>query len=188
MKMKEIRVVISILCCGAALIFGACSTQPAANMNQLSSNANAQSGTAPATAQKNTNSGPWAGGTGDPIDTSAYDAEIERLRPLAEKKGSSDADRLALSKAYSDRGDALTKARQYRAALGDYRRALKYDASNRAAQQGASMIVLIMRQMGREVPAEGEEPAPLPFKPDANAGKSESSIEREQSAPLVKSH
>lgn len=108
--------------------------------------------------------------TGEPIDTSKMDADIERLKKQADNKGSKPSDGVALAKAYADRGDALTQARQYRAALGDYRRALKYDPKNEAAEQGGAMIVMIMRQMGREVPAEGQEPAPLPFKPSATTG------------------
>jgi tetratricopeptide (TPR) repeat protein len=104
------------------------------------------------------------GGGGEAIDTSKYDAEVERLNKQAEKKGGSDADRAALAHAYLDRANALTKARQYRAALGDYRRTLKYDPSNDEAKEMAGTIVSILQQMGRDVPAEGAEPSPLPYK------------------------
>ncbi len=107
--------------------------------------------------------------TGEPIDTSKLDAEIESLKKKADAKGSKPEDGVALAKAYAQRGNALTQARQYRAALGDYRRALHYDPKNEAAEQGGAMIVMIMRQMGREVPPEGQEPAPLPFNQGASA-------------------
>jgi len=104
------------------------------------------------------------GGGGQAIDTSKYDAEIERLKKPAEKKGAGDDDRIALSHAYFDRATALTKARQYRAALGDYRRTLKYDPQNDEALQMAGTIISILRQMGRDIPPEGAEPSPLPYK------------------------
>jgi tetratricopeptide (TPR) repeat protein len=104
------------------------------------------------------------GGGGQAIDTSKYDAEVERLKKPAEKKGASEDDRIALSHAYFDRANALTKAKQYRAALGDYRRTLKYDPQNDEALQMAGTIISILRQMGRDIPQEGAEPTPLPFK------------------------
>jgi tetratricopeptide (TPR) repeat protein len=104
------------------------------------------------------------GGGGEAIDTSKYDAEIKRLQKQGERKGASEDDRVALSHAYQDRADALTKARQYRAALGDYRRSLKYDPNNDAALQMAGTIISILQQMGREIPQEGAEPSPLPYK------------------------
>jgi tetratricopeptide (TPR) repeat protein len=104
------------------------------------------------------------GGGGQAIDTSKYDAEIERLQKQLEKKSGGDADRAALAHAYLDRANALTKAKQYRAALGDYRRTLKYDPSNEEAKNMGGTIVSILQQMGRDVPQEGAEPSPLPFK------------------------
>lgn len=102
-------------------------------------------------------------GGGEAIDTSKYDAEVERLRKQAGGKGS-EADRAALAHAYLERANALTKARQYRAALGDYRRTLKYDPANDEAKQMSGMIVSILQQMGRDVPPEGAEPSPLPYR------------------------
>jgi tetratricopeptide (TPR) repeat protein len=104
------------------------------------------------------------GGGGQAIDTSKYDAEIARLQKQVEKKGAGGEDRLSLSHAYLDRANALTKAKQYRAALGDYRRTLKYDPQNDEALQMAGTIISILRQMGRDIPQEGAEPSPLPYK------------------------
>jgi tetratricopeptide (TPR) repeat protein len=97
----------------------------------------------------------WTQG-GDPIDTSNFDADIAK----AEKSG----DKKALSQAYEKRADALTKARQYAAALGDYRKALKADPSNGDAKNWVDQITMVYESMNREAPKEGEEPPPLPFK------------------------
>jgi len=96
----------------------------------------------------------WTMG-GDPIDTSTYDAEIAK----AEK-----GDKKELAQAYLKRADALTKARQYAAALGDYRKALKADPSNADAKNWVEQITGVYDSMNREAPKEGEEPGPLPFK------------------------
>jgi tetratricopeptide (TPR) repeat protein len=97
----------------------------------------------------------WSQG-GDPVDTSANDAEIAK----AEKSG----DKKALSLAYQKRGDVLTKARQYAAALGDYRKAVKADPSNADARNWVNQITSVYDSMNREAPKEGEEPPPLLFK------------------------
>ena len=102
-----------------------------------------------------------SGGGGEPVDTSEYDAEIKRLEAKAKKNPADQQTRLALGKAYTDRGDALTGVRQYRAALGDYRRALRNDPNNEQAQRMAGTIISILKSMGRDVPPEGQEPEAL---------------------------
>ncbi len=170
------KTTLCLVVCATSIILSACSNQPATVSNNnatavarvdVQSNTST-SNTAPALSGSSGGSSPMS--TGEPIDTSKLDAEIESLKKKADGKGSKAADGVALAKAYADRGNALTQARQYRAALGDYRRALKYDPKNEAAEQGGAMIMMIMRQMKREVPPEGEEPAPLPFKPGTSAG------------------
>jgi hypothetical protein len=104
---------------------------------------------------------PSAGSTGEFVDTSKYDADIKRLEERAKKNTSDQQTRVALAKAYTDRGDALTGVRQYRAALGDYRRALHNDSNNEQAQRMAGTITGILRSMGRDIPPEGQEPPPL---------------------------
>jgi tetratricopeptide (TPR) repeat protein len=104
------------------------------------------------------------GGQAEAIDTAKYDAEVQRLQKQVDKKSGSESDRAALAHAYLDRAKALTKAKQYRAALGDYRRTLKYDPANDEAKNMAGTIIAILQQMGREVPTEGAEPSPLPYK------------------------
>jgi cytochrome c-type biogenesis protein CcmH/NrfG len=107
---------------------------------------------------------PAPAGGGEPVDTSRYDAEIKRLEEKARKNSADQPTRLALAKAYTERGDALTGVRQYRAALGDYRRALRNDPDNKQAQQMSGTIISILKTMGRDIPPEGQEPAPLPLK------------------------
>lgn len=70
----------------------------------------------------------------------------------------------ALGDAYYKRAVALTEARQYASALGDYRRALKNDPSNAEAKDWVDKIIMIYDSMNKTSPKEGEEPPPLPFK------------------------
>lgn len=161
---------ICALCCLALLALNGCSNGPTAT-NQQARTATNQTATsnagsaqsAPAVAASPKSSAPAAVG-GEPIDTSKYDAEIKRLEEKAKKSPTDQETRLALAKAYTERGDALTGVRQYRAALGDYRRALRNDPDNEQARQMSGTIVGILKSMGREVPPEGQEPPPLPLK------------------------
>ncbi len=159
-------------CCLAVLVLNGCGGAPVATNRQaetpantatISNAASTQSAhTAPAGTASPKSSAPAGGG--EPVDTSKYDAEIKRLEEKAKKNPADAQTRLALAKAYTDRGDALTGVRQYRAALGDYRRALRNDPNNEQAQQMSGTIVSILKSMGRDVPPEGQEPAPLPLK------------------------
>jgi tetratricopeptide (TPR) repeat protein len=69
----------------------------------------------------------------------------------------------ALAAAYFERAFALTKAAQYRAALGDFRKGLKLDPNNESAKNMHDEIIRIFQSINREPPKEGEEPPPLPF-------------------------
>ena len=73
----------------------------------------------------------------------------------------------ALAQAYFERGSALTQARQYASAIGDYRRALKYDPDHADSKKWIEQIVGIYQMLKKEAPAEGEEPPPLPYKKEA---------------------
>lgn len=107
--------------------------------------------------------GPMSGG-GTPIETSKFDADIKQAEEKYNKAKDSNDAKMNLAKAYLARANALTtEGRQYRAALGDYRRVLKYDPKNEEAQSWIKQIVDIFEQMGRDVPKEGEEPPPLPY-------------------------
>lgn len=102
--------------------------------------------------------------SGDPIDTKEFDAAIASAEVALNKKPSDDEAKKTLSAAYFNRAEALTKARQYAAALGDYRKALKYDPSNETAKEWIDQIITIYGSINRSYPSEGEEPPPLPFK------------------------
>ncbi len=101
--------------------------------------------------------------SGTPIDVTAYNAEIAKAEKNLKAKPKDEAAKKALADAYTKRGVALTEARQYASALGDYRRAVKYDANNEEAKDGMEVILSIYNSMNRESPPEGEEPPPLPF-------------------------
>ena len=102
--------------------------------------------------------------SGEPIDTKTFDADITNAEKAVKSKPNDDASKKALAEAYYKRAVALTDARQYASALGDYRRTLKYDPDNAQAKQWIDQIVSIYDSMGRESPPEGQEPPALPFK------------------------
>lgn len=168
--MRLIRLLVGLLSCFAIFAVNGCSNAPTGNSSQT---ANANVKPSPAAAANSTapaspaTSPPMAGG-GDPIDTSKYDEEIAQAEKKLEKKPDDAGARTALAHAYLKRAGALTKARQYRTALGDYRRTLKYEPENEEALNMTSTIIGIMKQMGREVPAEGTEPPPLPMKKEGD--------------------
>ncbi|MFN6963574.1 MAG: hypothetical protein ACK4S4_07390 [Pyrinomonadaceae bacterium] len=102
--------------------------------------------------------------SGDPIDTKDFDAAIAAAEKELKAKPADPAAKKALSEAYTKRAVALTDARQYASALGDYRKAVKYDPENSEAKNWIEQIVSIYGTLGKTPPAEGEEPPPLPFK------------------------
>ncbi|MDQ6786652.1 MAG: tetratricopeptide repeat protein [Acidobacteriota bacterium] len=106
--------------------------------------------------------------SGNPIDTSEFDAEISKNARNLKTKPKDDAAKKSLAESYVRRGVALTDARQYASALGDYRRALKYDAGNEEAKKWIEEIMSIYAMLNREAPKEGEEPPPLPFEKKNN--------------------
>ncbi len=179
---RPFRMFVVIVCCAMALLLSACSDQPPLAANQTAApNLNTQNTPVspqptPAASASPVNS---SASGGEAIDTSRYDEEIKRLEKQAEKRPTDESVRLALARAYLARGNALTGARQYRAALGDYRRALRYDPDNDEARQWAATIIGILQQMGRDVPTEGNEPPPLPMTPDTIPGDDEGSASKE---------
>ncbi|HEY8563685.1 MAG TPA: tetratricopeptide repeat protein [Pyrinomonadaceae bacterium] len=172
----------------SALIFAACgsggSSQPAANANrQIANTPSAPSASAPTsrgnavvsshssdtTALSNPNAAtnqPAAPSSsmGKPVDVSAATAKIEKAdKELKAKPGDAKAQK-NLASAYFERAFELTKAAQYRAALGDFRKGLKLNPDDKEAQSMHDQIIEIFASMKREPPKEGEEPAPLPVK------------------------
>jgi len=114
----------------------------------------------------NTQSGPKSHWTqsGNPIDTEKFDTAITKAEKTFKAKPKDETAKQALSDAYLNRAMALTDARQYASALGDFRRALKFDPSSEEAKTWIDQIVKIYDSMNKEYPKEGEEPPPLPWK------------------------
>ena len=102
--------------------------------------------------------------SGNPIDTTQFDAEIAVTEKNFKAKPADDAAKKALAAAYLERGGALKDASQYAAALGDYRKAAKLDPNSDEAKKWIDQIIKIYDSINRESPPEGEEPPALPFK------------------------
>lgn len=102
--------------------------------------------------------------SGDPIDTAKLDATIAAAKKTLDGKPTNAAAQKVLADAYYERAVALTDARQYASALGDYRRALKLDPANSDAKEWIDKIVMIYDGLKKESPKEGEEPAALQLK------------------------
>lgn len=95
------------------------------------------------------------------VDVATLTADIEKAEQEYKKNPKA---KDALAKAYFVRATALTGAAQYPAALGDYRKGLKLDPKDESAQKMHDQIVGIYKQLKREPPKEGGEPAPMPIK------------------------
>ena len=102
--------------------------------------------------------------SGNPIDTKEYDARIVKAEKDLKAKPKEGSAKTNLSQAYYERGFALTEARQYASALGDFRKAVKLDPANEDAKGWIDQIISIYNSINKEFPKEGEEPPPLPFK------------------------
>ena len=111
--------------------------------------------------------GPKMSSSGDPIDTTKFDAAITSAEKDFKAKPSDATAKSALAEAYFQRGFALTEARQYAYALGDYRRALKLEPNHEESKKWIDQIVSIYSMLKKEAPKEGAEPPPLPFKKEA---------------------
>ena len=101
--------------------------------------------------------------SGDPVDTTKVDAAVNAAKKTLDGKPTNAAAQKVLADAYYERAVALTDARQYASALGDYRRTLKLDPANADAKEWIDKIIMIYDGLKKEYPKEGEEPAPLPF-------------------------
>jgi len=98
-----------------------------------------------------------------PVDVAEMTAAIEKAEKNYQAKSGAAKAKDALAEAYFARAFALTKAAQYRAALGDFRKGLKLEPDNEDAKKMHAEILRIFAGMNREPPKEGEEPPPLPF-------------------------
>ena len=157
-------------------LFAACSSaaRPVANSNQPATNVRNQSNevksviahssegqTQPSSGSGNSAPGKWSR-SGDPVDTSAVDAKITAAEREFKAKPSDANAKKALADAYFDRAFALTEARQYASALGDYRRVIKLEPDHEESKKWIDQIEKIYASIKKEAPKEGEEPAPLP--------------------------
>jgi len=102
--------------------------------------------------------------SGNPIDTKEFDDRVVKAEKDLKARPKEGSAKTNLSQAYYERGMALTDARQYASALGDFRRAVKFDAANEDAKGWIDQIISIYNSINKEFPKEGEEPPPLPFK------------------------
>ncbi|MGI9054714.1 MAG: tetratricopeptide repeat protein [Pyrinomonadaceae bacterium] len=102
--------------------------------------------------------------SGNPIDTTAFDSEVKQAESKLKANLKDATLKTSLAEAYVKRGIALTDARQYASALGDYRRALKLDPNNEEAKKWIGQIISIYESINRSYPLDGEEPPPLPFR------------------------
>jgi cell pole-organizing protein PopZ len=92
------------------------------------------------------------------LATPELDAKIEKAEAKAKAAGASDADKKAAAAAYVERANVYYTAQQpslYKFALGDFRRALRYDPANEDARGKLDQIVSIYQSMGRPVPTNG---------------------------------
>jgi tetratricopeptide (TPR) repeat protein len=159
----------SLLVFGIVSFLAACSSnqpQPTSNANVPLRSERLQNTTAHTTENQppaNSNAGKWTQ-SGDPIDTTKFDKAIADAEKAGKAEAADEEAKKALAQAYFERGFALTQARQYASAIGDYRRALKYDPDHAESKEWIDQIVSIYAMLKKSPPKEGEEPKPLPFK------------------------
>jgi hypothetical protein len=173
------RTIVLSLACGAALLStsGCGSPAPTNNTNSTANSANTSATrTAPETGGLPPISSAHGGNSigGSPsapasngsaakpgIDTAVLDAKIEKADAKAQAAGATQADKTAAAAALVERGNIYRDAGQpvlYKFALGDYRRALRYQPDNSEAREKMNEIVGIYQSMGRPVPENGNEP------------------------------
>jgi tetratricopeptide (TPR) repeat protein len=102
--------------------------------------------------------------SGNPIDTAEFDTEIKNVQEKMKANPKEESLKKVLAEAYVRRGMALTDARQYASALGDYRKAQKLDPANELSKEWIGQIIGIYDGLNKDYPKEGQEPPPLPFK------------------------
>ncbi|HEX6186250.1 MAG TPA: hypothetical protein VFZ44_20340 [Pyrinomonadaceae bacterium] len=110
-------------------------TSPSANLGVVSSHGG---GTTSAPAGPATSAPSKA-----PVETPELDARIEKASAKAKASGASASDKKAAADAYLERGNFYYNAGNpmlYRYALGDFRRALRYDPANGEAKEKIKQI------------------------------------------------
>lgn len=101
--------------------------------------------------------------SGDPIDTKSLDSAVTAAERALTTKPTNEVLKKTLAEAYFKRAVALTDARQYASAIGDYRRAFKNDPTKTEAKEWIDKIIMIYDGLNKSYPKEGEEPPPLQF-------------------------
>ena len=96
------------------------------------------------------------------VDVTELTTKIEKSEKDYKAKPTDAKAKEDLANAYFERAFVLTKAAQYSAALGDFRKGLKLKPDDKEAKVMHDQIVDIYKSMGREVPKEGEEKPPAP--------------------------
>jgi hypothetical protein len=156
----------------ALATFAGCnSTQPAANSSNTSSTQSVASQNRAQTVEVPPVAAAHGGATSAPQQTSAaatadkpslatpeLDAKIAKAEARAKAAKASDADKKTAAAAYVERANVFYNAQQpmlYKFALGDFRRALRYDPANVEAKSKMDEIVSIYQSMGRPVPNNG---------------------------------
>lgn len=165
--------IVGLYCTAILLTVGCSATPTVSNLPQANTNVQSAKNAPTAPPQTSPTISPRSPG-GDAIDTSKFDAEIKQAEKALKSKPQDAEARSALANAYFVRATALTDARQYRAALGDYRRTLKYDSQHKDALNMSETIIGILKTMKRDIPAEGQEPPPLPFNKDGQTPEADS--------------
>ena len=164
----------AIICLSICLAFGCNAAKPIAQSNNsaVTTGTPEKAQTAIAHSSENQTPNPVAPASGekskwtasgDPIDTTAMDSAIMAAEKTSSAKPADPASKKALGAVFYKRAVALTEARQYASALGDYRRAFKNDPTNTEAKEWIEKITMIYDGLKKESPKEGEEPPPLPF-------------------------
>jgi uncharacterized lipoprotein NlpE involved in copper resistance len=120
----------------------------------------------PSMTQSNSSSSSSSGGSPmqKAVDVTQMNTLIEKAEKDFKAKPNDAKAKETLANAYFNRAFALTDAAQYSAALGDFRKGLKLKPDDQKAKEMHDQIVSIYQSMGREVPKEGEEKAPMPIK------------------------
>jgi hypothetical protein len=166
--------ILMALCSLALAALSGCNTsQPAANASNASTARASQSQNSPQTVVVPPVAAAHGGGGGPTTPTSSaasaekpsmptpeLDAKIAKAEAKAKAPGATDADKKAAASAYVERADVYYGAQQpmlYKFALGDFRRALRYDPGNEEARAKMDQIVSIYQSMGKPVPTNGQE-------------------------------
>ena len=156
----------------SAFIFAACgnSNQPTqtsknnSNIELVSSHSQTgNSAPTPSPVPKSETKTKWTQ-SGNPIDTEGYDKEIRKAETKLKTDPKNEQAKKSLAEALLARATALTEARQYASAIGDYRKAQKLDPNNEEAKKWIEQIIGIYSMLNKDYPKEGEEPPALPFK------------------------